>query len=209
DIGDPPTVAGSRGGLDEESAAAFDSYVERKAKELNMDMAAILTTYGPGAPRGAGGGGRGLGGGAGGTGSGPTSGQLNRWVPGRVPTAMEFIQSQRRRQMLITAWQEYLKDIDLYIGAADTGVHAQTGHPVAVLQMGFGIRANNGRGGGRGGRGGDSTRAAVPTPPPIPLKAQPICTQVAGNLYLDDVILSFAHKYQINTTWHLERPTLG
>ncbi|MEO7084974.1 MAG: amidase, partial [Gemmatimonadaceae bacterium] len=42
DIGDPPTVAGSRGGLDEESAAAFDSYVERKAKELNMDMAAIL-----------------------------------------------------------------------------------------------------------------------------------------------------------------------
>ena len=34
DLGDPPTVAGSRGGLDEESAAAFDSYVQMKAKEL-------------------------------------------------------------------------------------------------------------------------------------------------------------------------------
>ena len=54
---------------------------------------------------------------------------------------MDFIQSQRRRQMLITAWQDYLKDIDLYIGAADTGVHAQTGHPVVVVQMGFGVRA--------------------------------------------------------------------
>jgi hypothetical protein len=210
DIGDPPTVAGSRGGLDEESAAAFDSYVERKAKELNMDMAAILTTYGPGAARTAGGGrGRGAGGGgAGGTGSGPTSGQLNRWVPGRVPTAMDFIQSQRRRQMLITAWQNYLKDIDLYVGAADTGVHAQTGHPVVVVQMGFGMRAN-GRGGGRGGRVADSTASAAPAPPPPPSNPQPICTQVAGNLYLDDVILSFAHKYQINTTWHLERPKLG
>ncbi|HTE47203.1 MAG TPA: amidase [Gemmatimonadaceae bacterium] len=216
DLGDAPTVAGSRGGLDEESAAAFDSYVQMKAKELGMDMATILTTYGPGAARGAGGGGgggRGAAGGGGGTGSGPTSGQLNRWVPGRVPTAMDFIQSQRRRQMLITAWQEYLKNIDLYVGAADTGVHAQTGHPVTVVQMGFGIRAagGGGRGGRGGGRGGDSTATAPATPPApvVPLKPQPICTQIAGNLYLDDVILSVAHKYQINTGWHLERPKLG
>ena len=41
------------------------------------------------------------------------------------------------------------------------------------------------------------------------MNPQPICTQIAGNLYLDDVILSVAHKYQINTTWHLERPKLG
>lgn len=215
DIANPPTVAGSQGGLDVESAAAFDSYVQMKAKELGMDMAQILTTYGS-RPAGGGGGGRGApgaggpgGGGGGGTGSGPTSGQLNRWVPGRVPTAMDFLQSQRRRQMLITAWQEYLKDIDLYIGAADTGIHAQTGHPVAVVQMAFGIRpAGFGGRGGPGGRGGDSA-AAAPTPPPAPLNPQPICTQIAGNLYNDDMILSFAHKYQVNTKWHLERPKLG
>ena len=121
---------------------------------------------------------------------------------------MDFIQSQRRRYMLITAWQDYLKNTDLYIGAADTGVHAQTGHPVAVVPMGYGVRAPGagGRGGGAGGRGGDSTAAAAPTPPPAPLNAQPICTQIAGNLYNDDIILSVAHKYQSNTAWHVERP---
>jgi len=126
---------------------------------------------------------------------------------------MDFIQSQRRRQMLITAWQEYLKDVDLYIGAADTGVHAQTGHPVAVLPIAFGLRpagAGGGRGGRGGGRGGDSTAvAAPPAAPAAPLNPQPICSQIAGNLYNDDIILSVAHKYQLNTKWHLERPKLG
>jgi Asp-tRNA(Asn)/Glu-tRNA(Gln) amidotransferase A subunit family amidase len=216
DIGDPPTVAGSQGGLDVESAAAFDSYVQFKAKELGMDMDAVLAAYGRGG-RGGGGGRGGRGGAApdsaavteAGRAAAPpaNNGQLNRWVPGRVPTAMDFVQSQRRRQMLITAWQEYLKNTDLYVGAADTGVHAQTGHPVAVVQMAFGIRAGGGRGGGRGGRGGaDST--AAPAAAPVALNPQPICTQIAGNLYNDDVILSVAHKYQINTTWHQERPKL-
>jgi hypothetical protein len=114
--------------------------------------------------------------------------------------------------MLITAWQEYLKDIDLYIGAADTGIHAQTGHPVAVVQMAFGVRpagGGGGRGGRGGGRGGDSTATAAPAAPPPPVNPQPICTQIAGNLYNDDIILAVAHKYQINTKWHLERPKLG
>jgi hypothetical protein len=147
EMADPPTVAGSQGGIGVESAAAFDSYVQLKAKELGMDMATVLTTYGRGGGAGRGGGGGGAAGGAGGGGAAapatgaaaPTtpanSAQLNRWVPGRTPTAMDFIQSQRRRHMLITAWQEYLKNIDLYIGAQDTGVHAQTGHPVAVVPM--------------------------------------------------------------------------
>ncbi|MEO7363645.1 MAG: amidase, partial [Gemmatimonadaceae bacterium] len=51
----PPTVAGSAGGIDQESAAAFDAYVQVKAKELNMDLATVMTTYGRGAGRGAGG----------------------------------------------------------------------------------------------------------------------------------------------------------
>ncbi|HEY4303663.1 MAG TPA: amidase [Gemmatimonadaceae bacterium] len=214
EIGEPPQVAGSRGGLDEESAAAFDSYVQMKAKELNIGMDSVLTAYGRTAARGGGGGGAppggapGAGRGAEGTGRGPGSGQLNRWVPGRTPTAMDFINSQRRRQMLITAWQGYLKDIDLYVGAADTGIHAQTGHPVTVVQMAFGMRqAGFGGGGGGGrGRGADSTRPAAP---PIALNPQPICTQIAGNLYNDDIILSFAHKFQTNTDFHTHRPKLG
>jgi len=96
----------------------------------------------------------------------------------------------------------------LYIGAADTGVHAQTGHPVAVVQMAFGVRTGGfgGGGGGRGGRGGGGDSTAAPAPP---LNPQPICTQIAGNLYNDDIILAVAHKYQSSSAWHLERPKLG
>lgn len=125
---------------------------------------------------------------------------------------MDFVQSQRRRYKLIVAWQDYLKDIDVYVGAADTGAHAQTGHPVAVVQMGFGVRpagfGGRGGGAGRGGRG-DSTAAAVPAPPPPPQNPQPLCTQIAGNLYNDDLVLAVAHKYQSNTTWHDERPKIA
>ena len=230
ELGDPPTVAGAQVGFDVESAAAFDSYVQMKAKELGMDMATVLTTYGRGG-RGGGGGAPGGGGGAPGGGggvaagggggaplSGPNSGQLNRWVPGRTPIAMDFIQSQRRRYKLIVAWQDYLKDTDVYIGAADTGAHAQTGHPVAVVPIGFGVRPAGfgGRGGGRGGGGGgaggrvDSTGAPTPPPPPpAPLNPQPLCAQIAGNLYNDDIILSVAHKYQTTTAWHKERPKIA
>lgn len=227
-MADPPTIAGSQGGFGAESAAAFDSYVQMKAKELGMDMAAVQQTFGrqggPGGGRGGpAAGGTAPGGGAPGAGApaAPTApndngGQLNRWVPGRTPTAMDFINQQRRRQMLITAWQKYLKDVDVYVGAADTGTHAQTGHPVAVVQMGFGVRAQGfgGRGGaggpggaagaGRGGAPGDSARTAPP-----PLNPQPICTQIAGNLYLDDVVLGVAHRYQRATEWLKERPKLG
>lgn len=222
EIAAPPTIAGAQGGLGVESAAAFDSYVQMKAKELGMDMETIVATFGRGG--GGGGGGRGRGGaegaapgapvtpagapgGGGRGGADDKGGQLNRWVPGRTPTAMDFVQAQRRRQILITAWQKYLEDVDLYVGAADTGAHAQTGHPVAVVQMAFGVRPAGGPGGGGAGRGGgrgDSTAA-----PPPPLNPQPICTQIAGNLYNDDMILGVAHKYQINTKWHLERPKLG
>lgn len=217
DMADPPTVAGSQGGINVESAAAFDSYVQMKAKELGIDMATMLTTYGGTGGRGGGGGGGGAP--AAGGEAPPTAaanGQLNRWVPGRTPTAMDFLQSQRRRHELITAWQAYLADIDVYVGAADTGVHAQTGHPVAVVPMGFGVRAPGGGGraggagapGAAGGRGGRGDSTAAPAAPPAPLNPQPICTQIAGNLYNDDLILSVAHKYQSNTEWLRERPKL-
>ncbi|HVZ47637.1 MAG TPA: amidase [Gemmatimonadaceae bacterium] len=217
DLAEPPTIAGARDGLNEESAAAFDSYVQFKAKELGMDMDAIIAAYGRGG-RGGGGGRGGRGGGAPDTaapnGAPPApqppanNGQLNRWVPGRLPTAFDFINAQRRRQMLIAAWRDYLKDTDLYIGAADTAAHAATGHPVAVVPIGFGMRpvGRGGFGGGRGGRGADTS---APAAPPPPLNPQPLCTQIAGNLYLDDVILSVAHKYQVNTDWLSHRPQLG
>ncbi|HTR79555.1 MAG TPA: hypothetical protein VMH39_15660, partial [Gemmatimonadaceae bacterium] len=152
-------------------------------------------------------------------------GQLNRWTGGRNQTAMDFINSQRRRLIYITAWQEYLKDVDFYIGAADTGLHAQTGHPVAVVQYAFsagggGRGGGGGGGGGFGGAGGAAGAGAPPATPPTVCPAyaggpmlttgqpQPRCTQIAGNLYNDDIILSVAHKYQTHTDWMKEHPKM-
>ena len=42
-----------------------------------------------------------------------------------------------------------------------------------------------------------------------PHNPQPICAQIAGNLYLDDIALSVAHKYQVNTDWLKERPKIA
>ena len=205
-LGDPPTVAGA-GGMGVEYAAAFDAYVRRKAQELGLDLAQVVERYGrPGA-----------GGGPGGapagadpftprsTGADP---QFVRWVPGRLPTAMDFVNAQRRRHLLITAWQRYLQDVDCYVGAADTGAHALTGHPAVVLPIGFGVRA---AGGGRRPGAGDSTRAATASPaaPAPALNPQPICAQIAGNLYRDDLLLAVADTYQRNTDWLRERPRLA
>jgi hypothetical protein len=148
---------------------------------------------------------------------------------------MDFINRQRRRLIAITAWQAYLKDTDLYIGAADTGPHAMTGHPVSMVQIGFGVGGGRGggggAGGGRGGRGGaagaDTTAAgraaaaaaaAAPAAPQLAYPGgpeltngnpQPHCTQIAGNLYNDDLIVSVAHKFQTHVNWLKEHPKMG
>jgi len=225
-----PAAAG--GGLGVESSAAFDSYVQWKAKELGIDLATIPEPQGRGGfGGGGGGGGRGRGaagdsvtlagragaadsagrrGGGGGGGGGrgdagnPTGmAALTRWTGGRFPRAFDFVQQQRRRQILITQMAELLKDFDMYVPGAngyDVGLHAQTGHPCAVVPYKFEPQPA-----GRGGRGGapvDSTAPAVTYNP------QPICAVLAGNLYNDDKILSVAHQYQIHTDWHTRHPSI-
>jgi len=253
-IGARPSVAGG-GGLGVEYATAFDFYVQMKAKELGIDVAAMDAANRANAGRGGGGGGgRGRGaaaadstgagrggagedpagrggaspdstagrGGGGGRGGAPTgTAALNRWTGGRTPSAIDFVQAQRRRYILISQMQELLKDLDMYIPTAngDIGLHAQTGHPCAVVQYKFEAETGGrGGGGGRGGRGGAAAdtaaagggrAAAPPAPPPVPFNPQPICAVIAGNLYNDDKILSVAHQYQIATDWHLKRPTIG
>ena len=206
------------GALGAESAAAFDSYVQWKAKELGIDLATI-----PEPPRGGGPGGGGGGGGAGTPGAAapgaaapgaarptgdpgnPTGmAALTRWTNGRFPRAFEFIQQQRRRYVLITQMAELLKDYDMYVPAAsgqgqgDIGLHAQTGHPCAVVPYKFEPQTSRPFTGGRP----DTTAA------PIAYNPQPICAVLAGNLYNDDMILSVAHKYQAATDWHQRHPKL-
>ena len=172
------------------------------------------------APADSGGRGRTGGGGGGGTGRGG-SGLPN--IPGgggRTGLAFEFIQSQRRRHQLISRMHELLKDYDMYIPSAsgDIGLHAQTGHPTAVFQYKFEPQPSGGGGGGgrRGGGAGaaDTTggagRAAAPPPAPqAPFNPQPICAQICGNLYNDDLILSVAHQFQAHTDFHSRRPKIA
>jgi Asp-tRNA(Asn)/Glu-tRNA(Gln) amidotransferase A subunit family amidase len=203
EVGPRPTVAGIGGGaLGVEGAAAFDDYVQRKAKETGLDLANLPEPAG----RGGGGGGRGgQRGGAAGSGApgGPPANPMApadwnpRFVNGRTTRAFEYVQGQRRRYILISKWADYMKDLDLFIGnpQADVGANAQTGHPCVVVPYKFDVPQ---QGGGRGGA----------AQPPLDLKPQPICAVIVGNLFADDVILSVAHQLQVHTDWHLKHPML-
>jgi Asp-tRNA(Asn)/Glu-tRNA(Gln) amidotransferase A subunit family amidase len=199
EIGARPTVPGSGSGLNVEDAAAFDEYVQRKAQEIGLDLTAL--------PEGARGGRGGGGGGGGGRGETPPNPMAPadwnpRFVNGRTTRALDFVQIQRRRYELVKRWGEFMKDLDLFVGApqADTGVTAQTGHPAVVVPYKFEPPAQGG--GGRGGRGGD------PATPPPPLNPQPICGVMIGALFNDDTLLSVAHQLQKATDFHSRRPQL-
>src|SRR5581483_8490801 len=154
--------------------------------------------------RGGRGGGGGAGGGRGDAGNPTGMAALTRWTGGRFPKAMDFVQQQRRRYQLISEMAELLKDFDMYApgaGGFDVGLHAQTGHPCAVVPYKFEPQPA-----GRGGRGGAPVDS---TTPPVTYNPQPICAVLAGNLYNDDKILSVAHQYQIHTGWHTKHPKLG
>jgi Asp-tRNA(Asn)/Glu-tRNA(Gln) amidotransferase A subunit family amidase len=188
EIGARPTVPGlGQGGLSVEDAAAFDDYVERKAKEIGLDLTAPPA---PPAPR---------------TEGGPPANPMApadwnpRFVNGRRVPAFEFVQTQRRRYVLVTKWAEFMKDLDLFIANpfADVGPNAQTGHPCAVVPYKFDVPQV------QAGRGG-----APPAPQPE-LKPQPICGVIVGNLFNDDRILSVAHQFQAHTDVHLKRPALA
>jgi hypothetical protein len=207
DVGPRPTVGGSGGGgLGVEDAAAFDSYVQIKAKEIGLDLNTLPEPT-PGGRGGGGGGGRGaVAAAAGDAPAAPPNPMAPadwnpRFVSGRTVRAFEFVQGQRRRYILISKWAECMKDLDMFIGApnADVGPNSQTGHPCAVVQYKFDVPAQGGGGGGRGGAAAQ---------PPLDLKPQPICATIIGNLYNDDKILSVAHLYQVNTDIHLKHPSL-
>ncbi len=205
-IGARPTVAGMQGGgLNVEYAAAFDFYVQRKAKEIGLDLNSIYdATRSGNAP---------FGNNVAALPKGVEQGATNpmapadwnpRFVGGRAMRGFEFMQNQRRRMLLVAKWGEFMKDLDLFIAGpnADVGPNAQTGHPCAVVPYKFDVPQFGGGGGGGGGGGANAA-----TPAPV-YTAQPICGVITGNLYNDDLILSVAHQFQKATDIHTKRPAL-
>lgn len=202
DIGARPTVAGvGQGSLNTEYAAAFDEYVQRKAKEIGLDLNNLPEPPRPGAPpvppdtaaqriaRAA-------------AASNPMApADWNpRFVSGRTVRGFDFLQNQRRRYMLISKWGEFMKDLDMFIGNpnADVGPNAQTGHPCAVVPYKFDVPQQ----GGGGGRGGANA------PAPLDLKPQPICAVIVGALFNDDKILSVAHQFQVHNDVVSKHPSV-
>jgi Asp-tRNA(Asn)/Glu-tRNA(Gln) amidotransferase A subunit family amidase len=200
DIGARPTVPGmAGGGLNVEYAAAFDAYVQRKAKEIGLDLttlpepprAGTPPTAPPAPPA---------------PGSAPANPMAPadwnpRFVNGRTVRAFDFMQNQRRRYMLVSAWGAFMKDLDMFIAgpSADVAANAQTGHPCVVLPYKFDVPQQG---------GGQRPAGAPPPPPPLDLKPQPICATIVGALYNDDRILSAAHQFQSHTDVHLKTPSL-
>lgn len=180
-IGARPTVAGAGGGLNAEDAAFFDAYVQRKAKEANLDLDALVAKP-PAAPPG----------------SVAASDWNPRFVTGRGQSAVDYIQGQRRRAMLVAEWGRFMQSLDMFIAnpMADVGPNAQTGHPCAVVPYKFGPRPF----------------ALSPTPGTPPneaeMKPQPWCATVVGALYDDDKILSVAHQIQTHTDVVNRRPQI-
>ena len=197
-IGPRPTagpvggLTGPVSGLPVEGAAAFDDYVQRKAREAGLNLAAL-----PG-PAGSGRGGGAPAAGAGAPANPMAPADWNpRFVSARTTLALEFVQNQRRRYVLVQRWAAFMKDLDLFIGApqADTVTTAQTGHPCVVVPYKFeAAAAVAGRAGG--------------PPDPSPLNPQPISAVIVGALFNDDKILSVAHRLQRVTDFHLRRPRL-
>jgi len=131
-----------------------------------------------------------------------------RFVGGRTVRAFDFINSQRRRYVLISEWGVFMKDLDMFIASpsGDVGQNAQTGHPCVVVQSKFEVPQQGFGGGGRGGAGGAAGGAA---PPASTLNPQPICATIIGALYNDDKILSVAHQYQTHTDMLKHRPKIA
>jgi Asp-tRNA(Asn)/Glu-tRNA(Gln) amidotransferase A subunit family amidase len=110
-----------------------------------------------------------------------------RFRGGRDVRALDYVQSQRRRLILMKEMAEAMDGFDMFLtGSGQVGLTNQTGHPAAVLPYEFGVRNPD----------DDS-----PT-------TMPLTTTIIGDLFADDKILNVAHAFQKETRWHLLRPDL-
>ncbi len=101
-----------------------------------------------------------------------------RFRGGRDVRALDFVQSQRRRHILMKEMAEVMQDFDMFVtGSGLAGLTNQTGHPAAVVPYGYGVR---------------NPDSESPT-------EMPLTTTLIGDLFADDKILSVAHAFQKGT----------
>lgn len=107
-----------------------------------------------------------------------------RFTSGREVLALDYVQSQRRRHLLMKEVAGAMEGFDMFVtGSGQVRLTNQTGHPAVVVPYAISDGEDN---------------------PP-----QPMCTTIVGALFADDKILSVAHAYQEATEWHRRHPELA
>jgi Asp-tRNA(Asn)/Glu-tRNA(Gln) amidotransferase A subunit family amidase len=106
----------------------------------------------------------------------------NRFREARLVPAVEYIQANRLRTLLMKAMQEQLSDIDVYVSPSWVGHNLLltnlTGHPAVVVPNGF------------------------------RKERTPSSITFIGQLYGEDLVLAVAKAYQDATSFHLKHPIL-
>jgi Asp-tRNA(Asn)/Glu-tRNA(Gln) amidotransferase A subunit family amidase len=111
-----------------------------------------------------------------------------RFRTGRDVRGIDFVNSQRRRLILMKEMAEAMEGFDMFVsGSGEVGLTNQTGHPAVIVPYGFGPR-----------------NADADSPSTMPLT-----TTLLGDLFADDKVLAVAHAFQKATDWHLRRPDMS
>jgi Asp-tRNA(Asn)/Glu-tRNA(Gln) amidotransferase A subunit family amidase len=158
----------------------------------------------------------------------------NGFRSSRLVPAVEYLQAQRVRGMVMRQFADAVSKFDVYVvpftnarggpggrggrgTPDDTGRGAETGR--GTEETGRGAGAGRGRG-GRGGGGTPSAMSehfqianlcgypAVAVPHGFTADGKPTSITFLGRLYNEAQILAVAKAYQDATGWHLKHPTL-
>ena len=110
-----------------------------------------------------------------------------RFRRGRDMRALDYINGQRRRLILMQEMAEAMDGFDMFVsGSGAVGLTNDTGHPAVIVPYGFGVR---------------NPDADSPT-------TMPLTTTIVGDLFADDKILNVAQAFQSTTDWHVRRPAM-
>jgi Asp-tRNA(Asn)/Glu-tRNA(Gln) amidotransferase A subunit family amidase len=114
--------------------------------------------------------------------------RAERFTTGRSVRAIDYVNEQRRRHILMQRTAEAMDGFDVLVsGSGELRLTNDTGHPSVVVPYDFGPR---------------NPEAARPT-------VMPLTAVLVGDLFADDKLLGVAHAFQKTTDWHLRRPDLS
>jgi Asp-tRNA(Asn)/Glu-tRNA(Gln) amidotransferase A subunit family amidase len=118
--------------------------------------------------------------------------------------AVDYINANRARAMLMQAWWELFRTVDVIVtptgGNAQLGQTNLTGNPSVIVPNGFREAPPLGGGAGAGAPRPDSTAPVAPRP------QTPVSLTFLGPLFQEELPLAVAHAYQQATDFHLRRP---